>query len=97
MNTTVLLKERPTLAKVWYTGRDVCCSRDSFAPLPDTKHKPRPATQGAFDTTMHNARTYVLELNNPIILACTNVICTTAQNVDIQGAFLDFFRNIQLR
>jgi hypothetical protein len=91
------LEERPTLAKVWYTGRDVCCSRDSSSPPPDTKHKPRLATQGAFDTAMHNACTYVLVLNYPIILTCTNVICTTAQNADIQGAFLDFFRNIQLR
>jgi hypothetical protein len=55
------------------------------------------ATQGAFDKAMHDVCTYVLMLNYPIILACTNVICTTAQNADIQGAFLDYFCNIQLR
>jgi hypothetical protein len=85
------------LAKVWYTGRDVCCSHDSSSSPPHRKHTPRLATQGAFDKAMHNMCTYVLVFNDPIRIACTNASCSTAPNADIQGAFLDYFRNIQLR
>jgi hypothetical protein len=55
------------------------------------------ATQGAFDKAMHNVCTYVLVIEYTTRIACTKVICATAPNADIQGAFLDYFRNIQLR
>jgi hypothetical protein len=78
------------------------CAALAIPPAPgrrtqNTKYKPRLATQGDFDKAMQNACIYTLVLSLPIKLACTNVICTTAQNADIQGSFLDFFRNIQLR
>jgi hypothetical protein len=70
-----------TLAKVWYCTPVGTCAALAIPPAPRRTK-----------ATMHNACTYALVLNYPIILACTNV-----QNANIQGAFSDFFRNIQLR